>query len=170
MQEPNSAPLTDLKDRQDIICLVDRFYERVRADDQLGPIFTTVARVDWTEHLPKLYNFWDTVLFRANNFRGNPIGAHAKLVPVADMSFPMFERWLTLFRSTVNSLFEGPNATHIIRCAEDMANVIYSKIHQIPDPRFDPARLSEAQRARYAAYRAPAIPSPEATTPHTSSS
>lgn len=143
----------DLHGRPDIIRLVNRFYERIRQDDVLGPVFDQVARVDWDTHLPKMYDFWDTVLFRAGTFRGNPIAAHAKLIPLADMSRATFERWLALFKETVSELFEGENAEVIGRSAEDMANVIYSKIHGVPDPRFDPARLTPEQRARYAAYR-----------------
>jgi hypothetical protein len=65
----------------------------------------------------------------------------------------MFERWLELFRATVDDLFSGENAGHIVRCAEDMARVIHSKIHAIPNPRFDPANLTPEQQARYASYR-----------------
>jgi len=100
-----------------------------------------------------LYDFWDTVLFRANTFRGNLIGAHAKLIPAAGMGRELFDHWLDLFRATVAENFSGPNAGHIVRCAEDMANVISSRIHHIPDPRFDPAKLTPEQRARYASYR-----------------
>ncbi len=148
-----TTTLPDLAGRADIILLVDRFYDRVRADATLGPIFDGIAKVNWEKHLPKLYDFWDTVLFRANTFRGNLIGAHAQLIPTAGMRQELFDHWLTLFRATVAENFSGPKAGHIVRCAEDMANVIYSKIHHVPDPRFDPAKLTPEQRARYANYR-----------------
>lgn len=145
----------DLIDREGIVRLVDRFYERIQADGELGPIFSEVAKVDWETHLPKMYDFWDTVLFRSGTFRGNPLAAHAKLVSHTDMSRAKFDHWLELFRESVAELFEGENADHIVRCAEDMANVIYSKINHVPDPRFDPAFLSDEQRARYASCRNP---------------
>lgn len=148
-----AATLPDLTDRDDIVVLVNRFYDRIREDDRLGPVFNEVVKVHWETHLPKMYDFWDTVLFRAGTFRGNPLAAHAKLVPLTDMGRGTFEHWLTLFRATVAELFEGQNAGHIVRCAEDMANVIFSKINGVPDPRFDPANLTAEQRARYAAYR-----------------
>jgi hemoglobin len=125
----------DITGRPDLIVLVDRFYERVRRDEMLGYVFDDVARVRWDEHLPKLYDFWDTVLFRTNRFRGNLIGAHARLIPEAGMDREMFDRWLTLFRETVSELFAGPNAGHIVRCAEDMASVLHARIHQAPDER-----------------------------------
>ena len=149
----SSQSLPDLTDRVGIIRLVDRFYERIREDGLLGPIFSEVAQVNWETHLPKMYDFWDTVLFRSGTYRGNPLSAHAKLVPKTDMSRAKFDHWLELFRETVAELYEGENAGHIVRCAEDMANVLYSKINNVPDPRFDPANLTDEQRARYAAYK-----------------
>lgn len=143
----------DILGRADILRLVNAFYAKVRADEPLGHVFDEVAKVNWETHLPKLYDFWDTVLFRAGTFRGNPIAAHMKLIDQADLSWPMFERWLELFRATVDELFVGENAGHIVRCAEDMAKVIHSKIHAIPNSRFDPARLTPEQKARYASYR-----------------
>ena len=145
--------LPDILGRPDIVKLVDAFYGKVRADAPLGHVFDGVAKVDWETHLPKLYSFWDTVLFRAGTFRGNPLAAHLKLVEQTDMGWPLFERWLELFRETVSENFAGENAGHIIRCAEDMARVIHSKIHAIPDIRLDPSRLTGEQKTRYASYR-----------------
>jgi hemoglobin len=151
----NDAPhsLPDISGREDLIRLVDAFYAKVRADESLGHVFDGVAKVRWETHLPKLYDFWDTVLFRAGTFRGNPIAAHANLIPAAGMEWPLFERWLELFRVTVAERFAGERAEHIVRCAEDMANVIFSRIHGVKDPRFDPANLTPEQRQRYARYR-----------------
>lgn len=54
----------------DIVRLVDAFYERVRADEILGPIFDEVAHTDWDQHLPKMYAFWQTVFVRCIRFPG----------------------------------------------------------------------------------------------------
>lgn len=143
----------DILGRDEIVRLVDSFYGKVRADETLGFIFDKVAAIDWDAHLPKMYAFWQTVLFRDGGFRGDPIGKHARLVPLTAMGREQFDRWLELFRETVDELFEGANADHIKRCAEDMANVIHSKINAVPDERFDPAKLTPEQRARYAQYR-----------------
>lgn len=148
----------DILGRPDIVRLVNAFYTKVRADEPLGHVFDGVAKVNWETHLPKLYDFWDTVLFRAGTFRGNPIAAHMKLIDQADLGWPMFERWLELFRATVDELFSGENAGHIIRCAEDMARVIHSKIHAIPNPRANSVSLTPEQKARYASYRETASP------------
>ena len=147
------APLPDISGRPDIVRLVDAFYDRVQQDELLGFIFDDVARTDWNAHLPKMYGFWEKVLFGTGDYRGNPLGAHARLVPLTAMGRPQFDRWLTLFRATVDALFAGEGTEHLKRCAEDMAHVIHSRINGVPDARFDPANLTPEQRARYAAYR-----------------
>lgn len=148
-----TTPRPDLEGRPEIEQLVNAFYDRVRGDDVLGFIFNDVARTDWHAHLPKMYAFWETVLFRSGGYTGNPLAAHAKLVPLTVMGRPQFDRWLELFRSTVDDLFAGEHAEHIKGCAADMANVIHSRINQVSDPRADPANLTPEQQARYAAYR-----------------
>jgi hemoglobin len=146
-------PRGDILGREEIVRLVDTFYGKVRGDELLGFIFDEVAAVNWEAHLPKMYDFWQTVLFRDGGFRGDPIGKHARLLSKTAMGREQFDRWLALFEETVDELFEGQNAGHIKRCAEDMAKVIHSKINGVPDERFDPAKLTPEQRARYAAYR-----------------
>lgn len=147
------SPKPDIQGRDEIVRLVDRFYEKVQGDETLGFIFDKIAKVDWPTHLPKMYDFWQTVLFRNGGFRGDPIGKHSRLVSLTTMGREQFDRWLELFEETVDELFSGENAGHIKRCAADMANVIHSKINAIPNERFDPAKLTPEQRARYAAYR-----------------
>lgn len=151
--------LPDLQGRAEIEQLVNAFYQRVQQDDLLGFIFDEVAKTNWETHLPKMYAFWETVIFRSGGFVGNPLAAHAKLVALTEMGRPQFDRWLLLFRQTVDELFAGEHAEHIKNAAADMANVIYSRINQVVDPRFDPANLTPEQRARYAAYRPSGAPS-----------
>lgn len=143
----------DITGRAEIEVLVNTFYDRVKEDAVLGPIFNDVAKINWSTHLPKMYAFWETVMFRSGGFVGNPMAAHARLVPLTDMGKDKFDHWLVLFKTTVDALFVGKHAEHIKSCATDMANVIYSRINAVPDPRFDPANLTQEQRERYAHYK-----------------
>ncbi len=101
---------TDIRSRDDIVRLVDAFYDRVRADALLGSIFDEVARVDWAAHLPKMYAFWDSVLFASAGFKGNPLAVHRALARRTPLTNVEFSRWVTLFCETVDRLFEGPVA------------------------------------------------------------
>jgi hemoglobin len=156
MTIPTIPVRPDLQGRAEIELLVNAFYDRVRNDSVLGFIFTQVAQTDWSVHLPKMYAFWETVMFRSGGYVGNPLAAHAKLLPLTAMGRTQFDHWLKLFCATVDDLFTGPNADHIKRCAADMANVIHARINGLPDSRFDPARLTPEQKERYAKYRADA--------------
>lgn len=97
----------DIATRDDIVALVDGFYTRVRTDDLLGPIFDDIAHVDWAAHLPKMYDFWDSVLFGRAQFKGNPLAVHRALASRAPMTDAAFGRWVVLFHTTVDELFSG---------------------------------------------------------------
>lgn len=134
------ASLPDLEEKEGIIPLIDLFYSKVRADPLVGPVFADIAAVDWEKHLPTMVGFWQSVLFSGESgvetYRGNLIGAHAALLSKTSMEWPRFERWLALFTEAVDTLYAGPRAEHIKRCADDMANVLYSRINGVQDRRF----------------------------------
>ncbi len=148
-----STERPDITDRADIECLVNTFYDKVRGDDLLGFIFNDVAKTDWGAHLPKMYAFWETMIFRNGGYLGNPLAAHARLVPLTAMGRPQFDRWLEVFTATVDELFAGKKAEHIKSSAADMANVIHAKINGVEQARYDYSKLTPEQRARYASYQ-----------------
>jgi len=98
-----------LENRADIDVLVDTFYARVRADELIGPIFLRAIGDHWDEHLLKIRNFWDTLLFGAENYSGRPFPPHLAL----NLKPEHFKRWLELFFDTVDSMFEGRRADEI---------------------------------------------------------
>jgi len=106
------AVRADITSRGEVERLVDAFYARVRADDILAPIFDGVAHTNWHNHLPKMYDFWTTVLFGQAAYSGNPLEVHRELAGRVPLGEAEFERWLELFRATVDTLFSGPGADH----------------------------------------------------------
>jgi len=44
----------DIHNRNDIIRLVDAFYDKIKTDQVIGFIFNEVAHVNWENHLPKM--------------------------------------------------------------------------------------------------------------------
>lgn len=111
----------DITDRRDVACLVNVFYDRVRDDDILGPIFDDIAHVDWATHLPRMYDFWESVLFARATFKGAPLVVHRALARHTPLTSTVFSRWITLFQSTVNDLFSGPMAEHAKNSAARIA-------------------------------------------------
>lgn len=115
----------DIKKIEDIRLLVDEFYGNVRKDDLLGSIFENIIQDRWEEHLEKMYRFWQTVLLDEHTYYGAPFPPHLQM-PVDK---PHFDRWIRLFQSTVDSLFEGENAEKAKMQGERMASIFQSKIH-----------------------------------------
>jgi hemoglobin len=128
----------DIASRADIERLVNGFYERVRSDEILGPIFDDVAHTDWARHLPKMYDFWDGVLFGVSGFRGNPLFVHGELARGLPLGDREFGRWLDLFHASVDTLFSGPCADSAKTRAVRIASVMQHHISA------DPAALTSA--------------------------
>lgn len=122
------AARTDLLTPADVVLLVDTFYGRVRADEILGPIFNEVARVDWDQHLPKMYAFWESVLFGTPGFKGDPLGMHLKLARRTALTAVEFGRWIEVFHASVDALFAGPGAEEARLRAVRIANVMQHHI------------------------------------------
>lgn len=96
--------------------LVHRFYDRVRADTVLGPIFAKRIS-DWAPHLERMVAFWSSVALMTGRYHGQPVPAHTPL-PLTEAHF---ERWLALFRETAYETCPPEGAAHVIRCAERIA-------------------------------------------------
>lgn len=121
-------PKSDIVDRDSIIILVDDFYERIRSDARLGPIFDAKIGESWSSHLETMYSFWESVLFRAGTFKGNPPLKHQWVHQETPLTPEDFEQWLRLFRETLEEHFEGPKALFALRAAEDIASVLQRKL------------------------------------------
>lgn len=107
---------SDIRDRRDIDQLMMAFYERAMTDEKIGYIFTDVARLDLDHHLPIIGDFWETLLFRTGDYsrhRRNPLGVHGELNRKTPLLPEHFGRWLEIFISVVDSLFEGETAEFI---------------------------------------------------------
>jgi len=114
----------DISDINGIRSLVDSFYDKVRKDTLLAPIFNNVIGEKWPEHLAKMYRFWQTVLLDQHTYEGSPFVPHSRL-PISEEHF---ERWLHLFRETVDELVEGEKAIRDKWHGERMAEMFLSKL------------------------------------------
>ena len=120
---PPPPPTRDLVDPSDVAELVRRFYADVAMDDVLGPLFNDVAKVDWSEHLPKLTAFWCRALFGLPGYAGNPFRAHLEVHAQSPFTLAHFHRWLDLFEETVDLGWIGPNAEKVKELANNVARV-----------------------------------------------
>ncbi len=112
-------PTSDTVNDEVIRELVDTFYDRVRSDPELGPVFEAALHGRWDEHMPKMYDFWSSVMNTTGRYKGNPMAAHMRLPP-----FPpaLFDRWLSLFAKTAREL-----------CTADIASQFEIKSRRIAE-------------------------------------
>lgn len=103
--------------------VVHGFYDRVRADAELGPIFADRIH-DWGPHLARMVDFWSSVALMTGRYHGAPVPAHATL-PVTGAHF---DRWLALFRQTATELCPPAGAAHLILRAERIARSLHMAV------------------------------------------
>ncbi len=105
----------------EIVTLVHAFYDRVRADSQLGPIFD--ARIsDWGPHLERMVDFWSSVLLQSGRFRGSPMQKHAA---IPGLSAELFGRWVALFGEVCSDQANQRMAAAAAEAAARMARSLW---------------------------------------------
>lgn len=96
--------------------LVHCFYERVRDDELLAPVFNSRVS-DWDQHLGRMCDFWSSVVLMSGRYHGQPMQKHAPL-PVGSVHF---DRWLELFRDSAHRVCPPAAAERFIERAERIA-------------------------------------------------
>ncbi|HEX5962050.1 MAG TPA: group III truncated hemoglobin [Rhodanobacteraceae bacterium] len=107
----NAIPAT--LDEAGLAGQVERFYDKVRIDPLLGPVFNAVVE-DWDAHKVLMTSFWATVALRSGHYRGNPLAKHRPLPIGAEH----FQRWLTLWRETAGEVLDAESAALLVGYAE----------------------------------------------------
>ncbi len=111
----------DIRTREDCERLVRAFYGRALDDPIIGWLFTDIAKLDLEKHVPQITAFWETVLLGAQSYSGGAFRPHVELHMKARLRRGHFERWLALWRETVDELFAGETAElakeHALRVA-----------------------------------------------------
>ena len=120
----------DISSRKDIEMLMTNFYEKVKKDDSIGPIFNDVAKVNWAHHIPIICDFWESILLGSAAYRGNVMEVHLNLNRKVKLEESHFGVWLKLFSETVNEHFDGEKATLAVARAKSIAALMQFKIKE----------------------------------------
>lgn len=107
--------------------MVNTFYDKVQKDATLNHVFNSVAKLNWDAHLPKMYDFWESVIFGSALYKGNPLAHHQQLHAKYNLTKQMFDTWVDLFLTTVDEHFEGTNATKAKQSARSIAMILQTK-------------------------------------------
>ncbi|QQV02363.1 MULTISPECIES: group III truncated hemoglobin [Chryseobacterium] len=117
-----------LESREDIELLVNSFYAKVIKDETIAFFFNDIAKVNWDHHLPKMYSFWETILFGQMTYKGNPMAVHFPVNEIAALEKRHFEQWLKLWKETISEHFQGENASMAITKSENIAKLMSFKM------------------------------------------
>lgn len=119
--------MKDIENKEDVKNLVDTFYGKVQKDELIGPIFIGIIGNNWPAHLEKMYSFWGSILLDEHSYHGRPFLPHAPL----PLQKEHFDRWLTLFHHTLDTLYEGEIADIAKLRSNNIARMFLSKIEFI---------------------------------------
>lgn len=114
----------DILTEEDVAFMVNTFYEKVNKDDLLSYVFNDYAQVDWEAHLPKMYSFWNTLIFGARTYKGKPFDTHIG-IPIDKAHF---DRWVQVFKENIDEHFHGNIAESTKTRAQSIAYVFQTKL------------------------------------------
>lgn len=109
--------------------LVDDFYDRIRRDPVLAPIFASRV-TDWPAHLGTMVDFWSGVALMSGRYKGKPVLKHAPMT----LGRTDFTRWLDLFRESANAVCTSAAAEFFIVRAERVAESLQVGRGEEPGP------------------------------------
>jgi len=118
-----------------VAAVVAAFYAKARRDDVIGPVFNRVVAADhWPEHIQTITDFWSSMLLGTRRYMGRPMPKH---IAIPELSDGHFQRWLTLFRMTVEEICPPDVAALFVERAETIGNNFRIRIAQFrgQDPR-----------------------------------
>lgn len=123
----------DIETRKDIEILVNTFYEKIRSDEVLAPVFFKIP-MNWQTHLAVMYQFWENVIFFKGDYAGNPMLVHKNLHDKIGLDAAQFEHWIQLFNQTIDKLFQGKNANLAKERALNISKAMENQIINKPKP------------------------------------
>ncbi len=122
--------MNDIQNQDDLFLLVDVFYKKLLADDNISYIFTDVVKIKLEEHLPILVTFWSQSILSTGGYSNNLTQIHLDVNQKEYLSPELFKIWLRHFNDTVDALFLGTKAEKIKVDALNIATVLQIKIAQ----------------------------------------
>lgn len=99
--------------------VVVAFYEKVKRDAALGPVFRDIIGENWDAHVERVCSFWLYVTHLAPGYNSPDfMPAHIKHTSIQSSLLP---HWLRLFRETAEELCSREVAGALIDIAQRMA-------------------------------------------------
>lgn len=123
--------MADIESRADVRILVEKFYEKIRQNDEIGHFFNESIS-DWDAHFEKLTDFWESNLFFKSTYEGNPKLAHIQVDQAFGESISNyhFGIWMNLWFETIDELYCGEMANRAKTNARKMSVHLFLGIYK----------------------------------------
>lgn len=126
----------DIESRIDLEDLIEAFYTKLKADEQIGFIFTEAVILDFDKHLPVVCDFWESVLLNNPVYKGNVMHKHIDLDKKVKLLPEHFDRWGIIFLEEINQRFEGDTTDELIRRVNAMLPFMKFKVESSRNQNF----------------------------------
>jgi hemoglobin len=120
--------LPDITSRADLEYLLQQFYQKAFADPLIGFFFTEVVPLDLETHIPRIADFWESVIFNTRGYRKNVMEVHQHISDLSPIKKEHLDQWVKIFTATVDQYFEGDKASLIKNRAISIATLMKIKI------------------------------------------
>ena len=120
--------MKDIETLEDITFLVNQFYEKATIDPTISHFFTDVIQLNFEKHIPVISSFWESILFKKATYSGNPMLKHLELNALSPLTKAHFDRWLFLWKQTIDEHFTGELANEAISRAQQIGQLMQFKI------------------------------------------
>jgi hemoglobin len=127
----SGAPRADLRD-EDLHALLVDFYDRVERDELLAPYF---AAVDMAAHMPRIVDFWSTLVFETRRYTGNAFRPHMEM---PGLGAAHFARWVATMERTIDAHGAGASAERMKALAHRIAYSMQLRLGIMPFAEFRP--------------------------------
>ena len=118
-------PARDIRD-EDLRALLTDFYDTVERDALLAPYF---AHVDMDAHMPRIVDFWSTLVFDTKRYTGNAFRPHLEM---PGLTAAHFARWVGTMERTVDAHGAGPAAERMKELARRIAVSMQLRLRIVP--------------------------------------
>ena len=122
----------DIENREDIERLLTVFYSKAFADELIKHFFIEVVPLNLQTHIPVIADFWEAILFNKHTYRKNVMEVHQHISSLSNIKKEHLDRWLLLFRQTLDELFSGEKTELAKQRAQSIATLMDIKLNHSP--------------------------------------
>lgn len=120
----------DITLKKDIKLIITKFYDKLLVDEKMLPFFIDIVNENQLEHhLEIITDFWNDILFDTITYQNNVMQKHLDKNAFVKFQKEHFTIWVSYFFTTIDSFFEGENASRMKARAQSIATVMQLKMN-----------------------------------------